>query len=494
MNLLFVTSEAHPLIKTGGLADVAASLPRALLKRGHSVRLLLPAYPQVLEQAQKTGRKPVAQITLDDGQATIWQTRLPGTRVRVWLVDTPAFSERQGNPYVDANGVDWPDNHRRFYDFCAAAVELAQDRAGLDWRADLVHGNDWQSGLVFPLLAREATRPALVFTIHNLAYHGLFSYSAFAELGLPAELWDSERLEFYQQLSFIKGGLVFADQLTTVSASYADEIQTEHFGCGLEGVLRARRHQLSGIVNGIDTQYWHPGRDPYLAQPYHYRSLKRKGVNKQALQQRMGLPEKPDLPLLGFIGRLVEQKGIDLLLTALPPLLAKGDCQLALLGSGQKQYEQALQALQTRYPQQVALSLGYDEGLAHEIEAGADLFLMPSLFEPCGLNQMYSLRYGTLPLVHAVGGLKDTVIDREETGAETLNNGFCFHSPTAPALSEALNRALALYQQPEAWRQRQVNAMTGDYSWDKSALAYEAVYQRALSIASPAVSVTGGKD
>lgn len=510
MNILFITSEAYPLIKTGGLADVAASLPRALLKRGHSVRLVLPAYRSIMEQCRSLGTpatspEPVASeeeaadrekkptlkalppLTIDGQEVKLWQTRLPGTRVTVWLVDTKAFSERSGNPYVTAEGKDWPDNHRRFYDFCAAAVELAQGRAGIDWQADLVHGNDWQSGLAIALLAQERDRPATVFTIHNLAYHGLFSYQAFTDLPLPGSLWHPDALEFYDQLSFIKGGLVYADQITTVSPSYAEEIQTAEFGCGLDGLLRARAPALKGILNGINTQEWNPGSDPHLAQNYTRRTLKKKLLNKQALQQRLGLPEAEEVPLLGFIGRLVEQKGVDLLLKVLPEFFAQNQCQLVLLGNGAAAYHTELKKLQLAYPKQLALVLGYDENLAHQIEAGSDLFLMPSLFEPCGLNQLYSLRYGTLPLVHAVGGLKDTVFDSEST--QSTNNGFAFSAATAEALPSALedtlSRALALYHQPELWRERQLNAMQQDYSWDKSADEYEQVYQQALIVNQP---------
>ncbi len=488
MNILFVTSEAYPLIKTGGLADVAASLPRALLKRGHSARLVLPAYPRVLEAARKVGLKPLASLTYGERNITVWQTRLPGTRVTVWLVDMPEFSNRGGNPYVDDQGLDWPDNHRRFYWFGVVAAELAMGRAGVDWRADLVHGNDWQSGMAMALLAQEPKRPALVFTIHNLAYHGLFPYSAFAELSLPEHWWHPEAMEFYNQLSFIKGGLVFADQITTVSPSYAREIQTPEFGCGLDGLLFARQAQLSGILNGIDTQEWNPGRDPHLTQNYSRRNLKHKVVNKLALQERVGLPPSEETPLLGFIGRLVEQKGVDLMLAALPEFLKRGECQFVILGSGQAQYHTALKELQALYPEQLALTLGYDESLAHQIEGGVDLFLMPSLFEPCGLNQLYSLRYGTLPLVHAVGGLNDTVFESSDqtedvTAAEsTPDNGFRFEAPTASALRDALTRALALYHQPDRWRQRQLNAMKGDYSWEKSAQEYERVYEQALQV------------
>lgn len=489
MKVLFVASEAYPLIKTGGLADVAASLPRALLSRGHSVRLLLPAYPQVLENARARGLKAVAQLPLGDRTLTLWQTRLPGTRVTVWLVDTPGFSEREGNPYVDAQGVDWPDNHHRFLDFCAAAVDIAMDRAGLQWRADLVHANDWQAGPVCALLEQEPLRPARVFTVHNLSYHGLFSYAHFAELPLPPPLaqtlWHPEAMEFYDQFSFIKGGLMFADQLTTVSPSYAREIQTPEYGCGLDGVLRARRAVLTGIVNGIDTREWNPGRDPHLSQRYNRRSLSAKSANKIALQARMGLAPETAKPLLGFIGRLVEQKGIDWLLAALPPVLARNECQVVLLGSGAAHYQESLQQLQKRYPEQVALHIGYDEALAHQIEAGADLFLMPSMFEPCGLNQLYSLRYGTLPLVHAVGGLKDTVCDlppEQASTPDTRSNGFCFHQPRSEALAQALSRALTLFvREPDQWRQRQLNAMAGDFSWERSAAGYETVYHRALA-------------
>jgi len=486
MNILFIASEAYPLIKTGGLADVAGSLPRALLKRKHSVRLVLPAYPQVLAAAEEQGLKSLGELTLGDQTVTLWQTRLPGTRVPVWLVDTPEFSQRQGNPYLDEQGKDWPDNNRRFYRFCQAAVELAMGRAGIAWQADLVHANDWQAGMACMLLAQEPKRPASVFTVHNLAYHGLFPAHSMAELNLPGHLWHHESLEFHDQLSFIKGGLVFADQITTVSPSYAREIQTPEFGCGLDGLLRARQGQLSGILNGIDTDQWHPGRDPHLAQHYNWRQLNRKATNKQALQKKLGLPTQADKPLMGFIGRMVEQKGLDLILALLPKLLAEGQCQFAILGSGMARYQDTFKQLATQYPEHLALTLGYDEPLAHQIEAGCDLFLMPSLFEPCGLNQMYSLRYGTLPLVHAVGGLKDTVFDPgplTETGElPEQANGFSFQAPRAEAMQEALERALTYYRQPQLWRQLQTNAMRGDYSWERSAEEYEQLYQKALTI------------
>ncbi len=484
MNILFLASEAFPLIKTGGLADVAGALPRALIKRGHSLRLVLPAYQSVLESLRASEGKEKSpplkirtQLELDGQTVTLWQTRLPGTRVLVWLVDIPAFSEREGNPYVTPEGTDWPDNDRRFFTLCRAAAELALGRAGIDWQADLVHAHDWQGAMVCELLAREPEAPASVFTIHNLAYHGLFDYQAMHRLGLPPWLWQPDYLEFYGQLSFIKAGLVFAQRLTTVSPSYAEEIQTPPFGCGLDGLLEARRESLSGIINGIDTQEWNPARDSHLTANYDRRRLARKADNKQALCAQLGLANKPDTLLLGFIGRLVEQKGLDLLLATLPELLARGDVQIALLGSGIKAYEQAFAELARDYPQQLSVTLGYNETLAHRIEAGVDVFLMPSLFEPCGLNQMYSLRYGTLPLVHAVGGLKDTVIDGED---HLSANGFTFEPATVDALRTALKRALALYQDTAAWRQRQLNGMSGDYSWDRSAAEYERVYELAL--------------
>ncbi len=490
MNILWLASEAFPLIKTGGLADVAGALPRALIKRGHSVRLVLPAYQSVFQRLEAHGidgkappLKPRGTLILDGREVRLWQTRLPGTRVIVWLVDIPEFSRRVGNPYVTAEGTDWPDNHRRFYTLCRAAVELAMGRAGLDWKADLVHANDWQGGMACELLAREdkeTTRPpATVFTIHNLAYHGLFDASALQELGLPPGLWHPDYLEFYGQLSFIKGGLVFADRLTTVSPTYAQEVQAPAAGCGLDGLLRARRHHFYGILNGIDAKEWNPKRDVHLVAHYDHRHLEKKDINKRALCSQLRLANEPGTPLLGFIGRMVEQKGLDLLLGTLPEFLARNDIQVVILGSGMADYEEAFQRLAQDYPAQLSVQLGYNEALAHQIEAGVDLFLMPSLFEPCGLNQLYSLRYGTLPLVHAVGGLKDTVIDNDDPAQA---NGFRFNSATTGALRSTLKRALALYRDhPEAWRARQLNAMGGDYTWERSAAEYERVYEEALS-------------
>lgn len=478
--ILFATSEVYPLIKTGGLADVAASLPRALLKLGQEVKLLLPAYSSVLEKAKSVGVKEVAQIEVDGHSISLKQTRLPGTKVVVWLVDVPEFFERPGNPYCGPDGNDWPDNHRRFYLFAKVAELIALDHINLNWKPTIVHCNDWQTGLIPALLSLHPQRPATVFTIHNLAYRGLFSYQAFSELNLPSVFWHHERLEFYGQMSFMKGGLAFADYITTVSPSYAQEIQTPEFGCGLDGLMRYRSDALVGILNGIDTDEWNPGTDTHLSCNYNRRTLGNKVKNKLALQEELGLAINGDIPLLGFVGRLVDQKGVDLILSQMKDLLNE-NCQLVILGSGFPHYEQALTSIAAQYPLKVAVTLGYNESFAHRIEASSDIFLMPSIFEPCGLNQMYSLRYGTLPVVHAVGGLRDTVFESTEESAQEKTNGFVFHGATADGLFSAIQRAINLFQQKDQWKKLQLNAMSKDFSWDVSAKEYLAVYERIAS-------------
>lgn len=475
--ILFAASEVYPFIKTGGLADVSSSLPRALLKRGHDIKIILPAYASVLAKAKDAGIKKIGELSITGQSIILWQTRLPGSRVTVLLVDIPQFSMRDGNPYCGPDGSDWSDNHWRFFVFAKVAEAIALNKANLDWQPDVVHCNDWQTGLIPALLAQTPERPASVFTIHNLAYRGLFSYQAFAELGLPSDYWNHEKLEFYGQLSFIKGGLAFADAITTVSPSYAEEIQRAEFGCGLDGVLRARRNDLTGILNGIDTDEWNPGADKLIHQNYNHRTIKQKVNNKIALQTELGLPVDEKIPMLGFIGRLVEQKGLDLILSQMH-LLLEQDCQLVILGSGFPNYEQTLKNIAQQHPNKVSVTLGYNEAFAHQIEAGADIFLMPSIFEPCGLNQLYSLRYGTLPVVHAVGGLRDTVIESQED--PTNNNGFVFDVPTADALHHAITRALTSYRQPALWKKLQQNAMKADFSWAKSAEVYEEVYATIL--------------
>lgn len=477
--VLFVTSEAAPLMKTGGLADVSASLPRALQSLGCRMRLLMPAYPDTVERAKPGGITTVAEGAVRGRHFRLLQTRLPGTRLAVWLVDCPDLFGRPGNPYHDNQGQDWPDNAERFALLSRVACELAQDRLGLNWQPDIVHCNDWQTGLVPVLLADEAVRPATIFTIHNLAYHGLFPYETIHGLGLPERLWDYRALEFHGSLSLLKGGLVFADRLTTVSPHYAEEIQRADQGQGLDGLLRHRRDVLEGILNGIDDLIWDPAHDPHLAATYNLRTLPRKVINKTALQSEMGLTEDPERPVIGFIGRLVEQKGIDLMLESLDAIVGLG-AQMVILGSGQPRYETALHDALGRYPGALALRLGYNEDLAHRIEAGADLFLMPSRFEPCGLNQMYSLRYGTVPVVHDVGGLHDTVVDAGKRPLDTGEaNGFVFSPATPDALLEAVSRALRIHRNTLDWQRLQANGMSRDFSWQRSGRRYMALYAEA---------------
>lgn len=478
--ILFATSEVYPLIKTGGLADVAASLPRALLKLGQDVKILLPAYGSVLEKAKSVGIKEVAKIDIDGYSISLKQTRLPGTKVIVWLVDVPEFFEREGNPYCSPDGNDWIDNHKRFYVFAKAAELIALNQANLDWQPTIVHCNDWQTGLIPALLSLHPSHPATVFTIHNLAYRGLFSYQAFAELNLPSVFWHHERLEFYGQMSFIKGGLAFADYITTVSPSYAQEIQHPEFGCGMDGLMRYRNDSLAGILNGIDTDEWNPGTDPHLTCNYNRRTLGNKIKNKLALQEELGLTVDAEIPLFGFVGRLVDQKGVDLILDQINQFLNL-NCQLVVLGSGFPHYEKALKNIAGQYPEKVAVTLGYNESFAHRIEASSDIFLMPSIFEPCGLNQLYSLRYGTLPVVHSVGGLRDTVFEQTQEGEQGAANGFVFSGAIAEELFAAIQRAILLFQKKDQWKQLQMNAMSKDFSWDVSAKEYLAIYEQIVS-------------
>lgn len=477
--VLFVTSEVYPLSKTGGLGDVAASLPTALSRQGVDIRILVPAYASTLRIAEDVGIKILKTFHINNQEVSILETRLPGTRVKVWLVDIPAFSQREGNFYCGPDGHDWFDNAERYFLFCRAAEELAMDRAGLGWKPDVVHGNDWQTGLIAPLLSEQPDRPATVFTIHNLAYRGEFSYEEFVRLEMPTSWWHPDKLEFFKKIAFIKGGLVFSDKITTVSPNYAREIQTARYGWGLEGLLKSRSESLEGILNGIDTREWNPATDAYLPKKYSRFSLGDKKINKRVMQERFGLEIDDDIPIAGFIGRMVHQKGIDLILYSLPELLRDRKCQLIALGNGEHHYEQALLELARQFPGQVSMTAGYSEEMAHLIEAGADIFLMPSAFEPCGLNQMYSLRYGTVPVVHGVGGLRDTIEDYQNDNIH-LANGFIFNDFNGEDFSKSLLRAIDTWHQPEIWHQLQRNGMKQDLSWKRSAQRYLAMYQQLI--------------
>lgn len=474
--ILFATSEAVPLIKTGGLADVSGSLPAALRDLGEDVRIILPAYPAALVGAGHLTRLSSLQVM---GQhVTLLEGKMPDTGVSVWLVEAPALFEREGGPYVDEHGHDWPDNAERFTLFCRVVVEIAMGRAGLSWRPDILHGNDWQTGLAIALIHLEPQRPATIFSIHNLAYQGYFSEENFRALQLPEALWSPASMEYYGQWVMIKGGLAHADRLITVSPGYAQEITTAAFGNGMDGLLRHRQDRLSGILNGIDTQIWDPNHDRLIPASYSQQNMLGKSINKAALQRHFDLPEI-EVPVFGLVSRLVEQKGIDLVLDALPDHI-HAPIQLVILGSGSKHYEQACVQLVNRYPHQVGVTIGYDEVLAHLIEAGSDFFLMPSRFEPCGLNQLYSLRYGTPPIVHKTGGLADTVThcwpQTLEDGSAT---GFVFEHPTATGLSWAMGEALRCLASKDCLPRLRQNGMRQDLSWENSAQAYRNVYRQA---------------
>jgi starch synthase len=441
----------------------------------------LPAYRDLLARAGELKTLATFPVTGAEQPVKLLAGHFPGSSMTLYLVDSPREFDRPGNPYVGPDGRDWPDNARRFTIFARAVTALAQGRVLPRWRPELVHCHDWQTGLVPALLAQETRRPATVFTIHNLAYMGLFDWPTFASLHLPQSLWDMHAMEFHNHFSFIKGGLVFADHLTTVSPTYATEIRTPAFGYGLEGLLQGRRAHLTGILNGVDYRDWNPNRDAHLDTPYNARRLAGKATAKAGLQHDCGLAVRPGAPLIGHVGRLVEQKGIDLLLQALPALMSQA-AQIAILGSGDKALETALVKSAAAHPGRVAVTIGYDERLAHRIEAGSDMFVMPSRFEPCGLNQLYSLRYGTPPVVHRTGGLADSVVDATAAAlSDGTATGFVYDAPTPDALHHALQRALALFGQPRRWRKLMQAGMRQDFSWKRSAGDYLTLYERLVA-------------
>ena len=477
MKILLASSEVHPYSKTGGLADMVGSLGKALARAGHKVGIATPLYLGIRERfprLQKTDLSLDFPLGLRPMHGEVWSFE-DDHGVSVYFIDEPGFYQRSG--IYQKDGIDYPDNAERFIFFAKAVAHLAYH---LDWNPEVLHLNDWQTGLAALFVqhqrrlsgSQNGTRTC--FTIHNLAYQGLFPASQFALTNLPWDYFVPAGVEFYGQVNCVKAGIAYGDAVTTVSPRYAREITTPELGCGLDGLLRERQGSLFGILNGVDYEEWNPTNDPYLAYKYDTNDLMGKQSEKLALQKEFGLPADPAVPLFGNIGRMVEQKGVDILLGALEEML-RTEIQFVQLGNGTSVFQRACQELASRFPGRVAVRIGFDEALSHRIEAGCDFFLMPSRFEPCGLNQMYSLRYGTIPIVRATGGLDDTVIDIREDVAKA--NGIKFYEYSGRALAKAIQKALALYNEAPLLQHFRRNAMITDFSWDRTAGEFVKVYE-----------------
>lgn len=483
MRVLFATAEAYPLAKTGGLADVSRALPLALLRIGIDVRLLMPGYPGAYLRLEEP--RIVARIApaMGVGDATLVEGRFPGTDLPVYLIDSPSLFRRPGGLYQDEAGHEWPDNALRFAFLAHVGREIALGRTALRWAPDLVHANDWHAGLLpFYLSLHDGPRPATVFTTHNMAFQGNFPSHWLDQLGIPGACFQAQGVEFYNQISFLKAGLSYADRVTTVSPNYAKEILTTEFGCGMEGVLRRKGEDFNGILNGIDDGLWNPACDPELPRPFHASDIAGKRVCKAALQEQMGLPAKPDTPLIGFVSRITHQKMADVLLETLPWLCGE-DVQFVSVGEGDPILAEGFAAIGEAHKSKAAIRIGYAEADAHRLQAGCDILLAPARFEPCGLTQLYALKYGTLPIVRRTGGLADTVVDASATTiADRTATGFVFDQPTKDDFKAAIARALTLYREKLIWRRLQLQAMAQDYSWDASAVQYAALYSAASGL------------
>lgn len=479
IKVLFVTSEIAPLIKTGGLADVSGALPAALRTLNIDVRVLLPGYPRVM--AQLGPHEVVASFTDLPGfppSRLIFSIMASG--VPLLVLDCPDLYRREGGPYADTSGHDWPDNALRFGLLSRVAALLGSSESPLSWQPDLVHGNDWQTGLTGVYLSVAEGAVPNIITIHNLAFQGNFRPRKVELLNLPPASFNVNGIELYGNMSFLKAGLYYAYHITTVSPNYAREIQGDELGFGLQGLLRVRSGDITGILNGIDTDEWNPETDKHLSSHFSSTRMTGKAANKKALQERMGLDIDADVPLLGVVSRLTHQKGLDLLLEIAPRLMEL-PVQLVMLGSGEPGMQQTALDLAQRYPGRIAAMIGFDEGLSHQIEAGIDMFIMPSRFEPCGLNQFYSQRYGTPPIVHNTGGLADSVVDcTPETLRDGTASGFVFSGMNTENLFVTIQRAVSLYRDEKKWKALRKNCMTKDFSWESSAKSYREVYLKVL--------------
>jgi starch synthase len=480
MNILLASSEVHPYSKTGGLGDMVGALGKALARAGHRVGLVTPLYAGIGESFPDV---KLDKLPLDVPLGTrrvpgeVW-TLEPVERLTIYLVGQPGFYFRPS--LYQRDGTDYPDNAERFIYLSKAVVHLAR---ALPWKPEIIHLHDWQVGLVPLMIQHEkkaagcGTAPRTCMTVHNLAYQGVFPRAQYPLTNLPWDYFSPQGVEFYGQLNCLKAGIAFGDVVTTVSPRYATEITTPEFGCGLDGLLRHRQRDLIGILNGVDRDEWRTTNNPHLKHSYSAKDLAGKTRNKLDLQKEAGLPVDKGIPLFGSVTRLVEQKGMDIQLAMLEEMLA-ANLQFVMLGSGDSAYEQAYRDLARRFPSKVAVRIGYDQGFSHRIEAGSDFFLMPSRFEPCGLNQMYSLRYGTIPIVRATGGLDNTVTDIFEDMEKA--DGIKFHEYTAAALAKGMHKALALYAAPDLLRFYRQNGMAADFSWARTAAKYVEAYERAL--------------
>jgi starch synthase len=472
---LSVASEIYPIIKTGGLADVVGALPTALKAEGVEVRTIVPGFPGVM-RALGTAQEALYYPNLHGGPARL----LSGSsgELDMFVIDAPHLYARPGNPYVTPDGKDWPDNAARFAALGRVAADIGLG-AVPSFVPDIVHAHDWQAGLTHAYLRySERSGPTTVMTVHNLAYQGQFPRDMLSALGLPPESFTIDGVEYYGAIGFLKAGLVFADRITTVSPTYAAEIQSPEEGMGLDGLLRARAGQLSGILNGIDTSVWNPATDPQIASTFSSEELEKRLANKVGLQRRLGLRIAPDAFLLGVISRMSWQKGLDLLLANLSAITSDG-MQLAILGSGDLDLQSHYKAAAGSNPDQISASIGYDENLAHQIQAGVDALVVPSRFEPCGLTQLCALRYGAVPIVSRVGGLADTVIDADEAAiAGGTATGVQFAPVTLENLADAIRRASALFHDKPAWRNMQQAGMSVDVSWRNSARQYARLYRQ----------------
>lgn len=488
MRIILASSEVVPFAKTGGLADVCGSLPIQLEKLGHEVTVFLPAYSQTQNcglEIKETGVDFEIPVGAKLPRGSLLQSQLPDSNVRVYLIKQSDYFEREG--IYSENGEDYADNCARFSFFCRSVLEAIRIK---ELKPDLIHANDWQTGLLPALLKVELggvpmfENVASVFTIHNLAYQGIFWHWDMLLTGLDWKHFNWKEMEFYGKLNLLKTGIVFADKITTVSPTYAHEIQGAEQGCGLESVLQHRANDLTGILNGIDDEVWNPSIDPHLVVNYQVHNWQTgKAQCKQQLQELLGLDVAADVPLVGIVGRLASQKGWSLILPVMESWLEKQDVQWAILGTGDPAYHRALENLASKHPRKLAARLEFSNQVAHQIEAGSDLFLMPSQYEPCGLNQMYSMAYGTVPVVRKTGGLADTVVDCNADNLQAgTANGFHFEEFTAEALQQGLDRAVQTYRdQPAVWQQLVETGMKTDWSWRASALLYEQLYQTAVS-------------